>query len=77
MDFTFKLGTGILTTARAESPRNITGIFLRMASLRICKNVATEISLIRPLTESCSGACFFFFIVTFYLFNRYRIGHSR
>ena len=35
MDFTFKLGTGILTTARAESPRNIIGIFLRMALLGI------------------------------------------
>ena len=35
MDFTFKLGTGILTTARAESPRNITGIFLRMTLVGI------------------------------------------
>ena len=54
-------------------------------SVWICKNMATEICLIYPLTEPCSGAgfffvlfCFFlFFIVTFYLFNRYRIGHSR
>ena len=45
---------------------------------RICKNMATEISLIYFLSESSSGACiFFFFIVTFYLFNRYRIGHNR
>ena len=29
---------------------------------------------IYPRTEPCSGALFFF-IVTFYLFNRYRIGH--
>ena len=45
----------------------------------ICKNMATEISLIYPLTESCSevgGFFLFFFIVTFYLCNRYRIGHS-
>ena len=34
--------------------------------------MAAEISLIYPLTEPCSGA--FFFIVIFYLFNRYRIG---
>ena len=38
------------------------------------KNMATEISLLYPLTESCSGA---FFIATCYLFNRYRKGHSR
>ena len=36
----------------------------------ICKNVAKEISLIYPLTESRSRAVFFFFAVTFYLFNR-------
>ena len=28
-------------------------------SVWICKNMATEISLIYPLTESCSGAFFF------------------
>ena len=32
-------------------------------SVWICKNMATEISLVYPLTESCSGA-FFFFIAT-------------
>ena len=40
-------------------------------SVWICKNMATEIALIYPLTEPCSGACFFFFpIVNFCLFNR-------
>ena len=47
----------------------------------ICKNMATEISLVYSLTESCSAACLFVclfvFIVTFYLFNRYPIGHRR
>ena len=28
-------------------------------SVWICKNMATEISFIYPLTESCSGAFFF------------------
>ena len=60
-------------------PKKIKPINIIYISVWICKNTATEISLIYPLTESCSGACslFFFLIVTFYLFNRYRIGHSR
>ena len=46
----------------------------------ICKNMAVEISLIYLLTESCSGACFFFFFLShsfFLLFNRNRIGCIR
>ena len=39
-------------------------------SVWICKNMATEIALIYPLTEPCSGACFFFPMVNFCLFNR-------
>ena len=35
MDLTFKVGTGILTTAGAESPSNIIGIFLQMALVGI------------------------------------------
>ena len=61
--------------------RNVVGnVLIGMCiyiSVWICKNMATEISLIYPLTEPCSGAFFFIFIVTFYLLNRYRIGHSR
>ena len=48
-------------------------------SVWICKNMATEISLIYPLTESCSGAFFLYsyFKANFYSFNRYRKSHSR
>ena len=36
-------------------------------SVWICKNMATEISVIYPMTEPRSGTCFFFlFIVSFY-----------
>ena len=67
--------------------RNVVGnVLIGMCiyiSVWICKNMATEISLIYPLTEFCNGACFFvclfvfFFFFFFYLFNQYRIGHSR
>ena len=54
-------------------------VVIKNISVWIWKNMATEIY---PLTESCSGACFIIIIIiilmfTFYLFNRYRIGHSR
>ena len=35
-------------------------------SVWICKNMPTEISLIYPLTEPCSGVCFF--VVVFVCF---------
>ena len=38
----------------------------------VCKNMAIEISLVYHLTESCSGAYIYFFMVTFYLFKLYR-----
>ena len=36
-------------------------IYIYIISVWICRNMATEISLIYPLTEPCSEACFFFF----------------
>ena len=35
----------------------------------ICKHMATEISLIYPLTESCSGTCVFFFVLFLFFFS--------
>ena len=45
-------------------------------SVWICKNMATEISLIYPLTESCSGA-FFFYIAILKLLFIYLIGTGK
>ena len=36
-------------------------IYIYIISVWICRNMAAEISLIYPLTEPCSEACFFFF----------------
>ena len=51
--------------------RNVVGnVLIGMCiyiSVWICKNMATEISLIYPLTESCSGAWFFFFFLSYFL----------
>ena len=40
-------------------------------SVWICKNMTTEIPLTYPMTESCSGACFFcicFFFHSYFWF---------
>ena len=44
-------------------------IYIYIISVWICRNMATEISLIYPLTEPCSEACFFFFF--FFFFDSY------